>query len=108
MVPDRSKGIFPDSSPCINPNPSPPVDFSTPTIIWIPLVSIKVAKTAMTPPSARPFLRSRAVMALAAAAMATAAAFKYQAASLNHNDVEQQTRKAPHGYVSVDRSGGGI
>lgn len=52
--------------------------------------------------------RHKAVFVFAAAATATAIAFKYQAASMSHNDVEQRTRKAPHGYVSVDRSGGGI
>lgn len=52
--------------------------------------------------------RGKAVIVLAAAAAAAAAAFRYQAAALNQNDIEQRTRKAPHGYVSVDRSGGGI
>ncbi|KAM5348254.1 hypothetical protein ACJ41O_008078 [Fusarium nematophilum] len=69
---------------------------------------METSKATVTSISARPFLRSRAIIILAAAATATAAAFKYQAAALNHNDVEQRTRKAPHGYVSVDRSGGGI
>ncbi|KAF4971899.1 hypothetical protein FSARC_1404 [Fusarium sarcochroum] len=69
---------------------------------------MEASKSAITAISTRPFLRGKAVLAIAAAATATAAAFKYKAASLNHNDVEQRTTKAPNGYVSVDRSGGGI
>ncbi|KAH6895428.1 hypothetical protein B0T10DRAFT_216070 [Thelonectria olida] len=65
-------------------------------------------KPTVSPIQARPFLRHKGLVALAAAATATAVAFKYQAAAMNHNDVEQRTRKAPYGYVSVDRSGGGI
>ncbi|KAM0563556.1 hypothetical protein ACHAPJ_001280 [Fusarium lateritium] len=73
---------------------------------------MEATKSAITAISTRPFLRGKAVLAIAAVATATAtataAAFKYKAASLNHNDVEQRTTKAPNGYVSVDRSGGGI
>ncbi|KAF4469597.1 Peptide synthetase [Fusarium albosuccineum] len=69
---------------------------------------MEATKAAVTSISTRPFLRGKAVIALAAVATATAVAFKYKAAALNQNDVEQRTRKAPYGYVSVDRSGGGI
>ncbi|KAH7275486.1 hypothetical protein MRS44_006302 [Fusarium solani] len=69
---------------------------------------METTKAAITSISTRPFLRGKAVIVLAAAAAAAAAAFRYQAAALNQNDIEQRTRKAPHGYVSVDRSGGGI
>ncbi|KAI5463276.1 hypothetical protein BGZ63DRAFT_422654 [Mariannaea sp. PMI_226] len=69
-----------------------------------------MAPTNPTPSSysTRPFLRYKGIAVLAAAAAAAAVAFKYQAAAFNHNEVEQRTRKAPYGYVSVDRSGGGI
>ncbi|KAJ4270320.1 hypothetical protein NW762_001999 [Fusarium torreyae] len=69
---------------------------------------MEATKSAITAMSTRPFLRDKAVLAIAAAATATVAAFKYKAASLNHNDVEHRATKAPNGYVSVDRSGGGI
>ncbi|KAH7017545.1 hypothetical protein EDB80DRAFT_289784 [Ilyonectria destructans] len=69
---------------------------------------METTKPSISSISTRPFLRHKAVFVFAAAATATAVAFKYQAASMSHNDVEQRTRKAPHGYVSVDRSGGGI
>ncbi|KAM0431797.1 hypothetical protein ACHAPT_005047 [Fusarium lateritium] len=68
---------------------------------------METTKAAITSISTRPFL-AVIVLATAAAAAATAVAFKYQATALNQNDIEQRTRKAPYGYVSVDRSGGGI
>ncbi|KAM4056796.1 hypothetical protein HRG_003660 [Hirsutella rhossiliensis] len=53
--------------------------------------------------------RSRGIVVLAAAAATTAAlSFKYKAAAIRDNDIAQQQYKAPNGYVSVDRSGGGI
>lgn len=53
--------------------------------------------------------RSRGFVVVAAAAAATAAlSFRYKAAAIRDNDIAQQKYKAPNGYVSVDRSGGGI
>ncbi|KAK7418495.1 hypothetical protein QQZ08_011247 [Neonectria magnoliae] len=70
---------------------------------------MEAAKTAISSLATRPFPRRKAaVVVFTAAATAATVAFRYRAAALNHNDVEQRTRKAPHGYVSVDRSGGGI
>ncbi|KPM36420.1 hypothetical protein AK830_g10153 [Neonectria ditissima] len=69
---------------------------------------METTKAASSSLAARPFLRHKAVVVFAAAATAATVAFRYRAAAFNHNDVEQRTRKAPHGYVSVDRSGGGI
>ncbi|KJZ77965.1 hypothetical protein HIM_02602 [Hirsutella minnesotensis 3608] len=51
--------------------------------------------------------RSAAVIAVAAAS-AAALSIKYNADAMRSNDVAQQKHKAPNGYVSVDRSGGGI
>ncbi|OAR01176.1 hypothetical protein LLEC1_04386 [Akanthomyces lecanii] len=42
------------------------------------------------------------------AATATTVAFKYKSDAYRSNELLQQQRKAPNGYVSVDRSGGGI
>jgi len=65
---------------------------------------------ASKPGFARPFLRSRGAIVLAAtAATAVAAvAFKYKSDALRNNELAQRTQKAPNGYVAVDRSGGGI
>ncbi|KAK5998441.1 hypothetical protein PT974_00820 [Cladobotryum mycophilum] len=53
--------------------------------------------------------RSRGVLILAVAVTsATAFAFKFKADAIKRNEVDQRTEKAPNGYVSVDRSGGGI
>lgn len=41
-------------------------------------------------------------------AAGTTIAFKYKSSEIQRNDVIQQQHKAPNGYVSVERSGGGI
>ncbi|OAA81446.1 hypothetical protein LEL_00991 [Akanthomyces lecanii RCEF 1005] len=54
-------------------------------------------------------LRNRGLLAFGfLAATATTIAFKYKSDAYRSNEILQQQRKAPNGYVSVDRSGGGI
>ncbi|EGX92919.1 hypothetical protein CCM_04291 [Cordyceps militaris CM01] len=55
------------------------------------------------------FLRNRTLFVVSFfAAAATTAVFKYKSDAYRSNEIAQQQSKAPNGYVSVDRSGGGI
>ncbi|XWW99478.1 hypothetical protein V2A60_007488 [Cordyceps javanica] len=55
------------------------------------------------------FLRNRGLFAFSfLAATVTTAAFRYKSNAYRSNEIAQQQLKAPNGYVSVDRSGGGI
>ncbi|KAM3502625.1 hypothetical protein MY10362_004725 [Beauveria mimosiformis] len=55
------------------------------------------------------FLRHRALFSVSfLAAAATTMAFKYKSDAYRSNEIAQQQLKAPNGYVSVDRSGGGV
>lgn len=53
--------------------------------------------------------RNRGVLAFtAAAATAAIIGWRYKSNAIKNNELAQRTHKAPNGYVSVDRSGGGI
>ncbi|KAH8173108.1 hypothetical protein LIA77_07363 [Sarocladium implicatum] len=66
------------------------------------------AKPTLSTPSPRPFLRSPGFIILAASVTAGVVAFRQRAATLRRNEEVYKAGQAPNGYLSVERSGGGV